>query len=160
MDIRSYFSSSSSSACGSSDSQSIALSTEEEIHAVWIWWIQCVKKVCRGYISKWEQDFPWLEFNEDVQGAFCKECKKLVWPAGPIPPLLLTTLRFIVEGEFKGSSSILVQLRTTHIQVCGNSGWVVDVLGKHYKIRCITWSMPATVTAELSKPATVYCVTN
>ena len=75
MDLKSYFSSSSSSACGSSDSQSTVLSTEEEILCE-SGGPSASKKVCRRYNSKWEQDFPWLEFNEDVQGAFCKVCKK------------------------------------------------------------------------------------
>ena len=77
MDIRSFFSSSSSSACGFSDSQSTALSTEEEIQCESDGPSQSAsKKVCRRYNSKWEQDFPWLKFSEDVQGAFCKVCKK------------------------------------------------------------------------------------
>ena len=30
----------------------------------------------RQYQKKWEEEFPWIEFNEFSQGAFCKECKK------------------------------------------------------------------------------------
>ena len=30
----------------------------------------------RKYNKKWEDNFPWLEFDEDCQGAFCKVCKK------------------------------------------------------------------------------------
>lgn len=30
----------------------------------------------RKYNKKWEQSFPWLEYSEDHQGAFCKICKK------------------------------------------------------------------------------------
>ena len=26
----------------------------------------------RGYNKKWEETFPWLEFDENLQGAFCK----------------------------------------------------------------------------------------
>ena len=26
--------------------------------------------------KKWEETFPWLEFDENLQGAFCKLCKK------------------------------------------------------------------------------------
>ena len=59
MDIRSYFSSSTES----SSCQSTVHTAEDE-------------EVCRRYNSKWEQDFSWLEFNEDVQGAFCTVCKK------------------------------------------------------------------------------------
>ena len=75
MDLRSYFSSSSTSTCGSSDAQSTAQSTEEEIQSEF-GGPSAPKKVCRRYNSKWEQAFPWLEFSEDVQGIFCKVCKK------------------------------------------------------------------------------------
>ncbi len=30
----------------------------------------------RHYNKKWESEFPWLEYDEDHQGAFCKYCKK------------------------------------------------------------------------------------
>lgn len=30
----------------------------------------------RKYNKKWEKDFPWLEFDENYQGAFCKICRK------------------------------------------------------------------------------------
>ena len=30
----------------------------------------------RKYNKKWEENFPWLEYSEDHQGAFCKVCKK------------------------------------------------------------------------------------
>ena len=30
----------------------------------------------RRYNKKWEQQFPWLEYDEHTQGAFCRECKK------------------------------------------------------------------------------------
>ena len=30
----------------------------------------------RRYNNKWEETFPWLEFDENLQGAFCKLCKK------------------------------------------------------------------------------------
>ena len=30
----------------------------------------------RHYNKKWEREFPWLEYDEDHQGAFCKDCKK------------------------------------------------------------------------------------
>ena len=72
MDLRSYFSSSTTSTCGSSDA---AQSTEEEIPSESDV-PSASKKVCRRYNSKWEQAFPWLEFSEDVQGVFCKVCKK------------------------------------------------------------------------------------
>lgn len=69
MDIRSYFS---TNASGSSVSPA---STAEETQSDEP---NASKRVCsdRRYNSKWEKDFPWLEFNKDVQGAFCKVCKK------------------------------------------------------------------------------------
>ena len=30
----------------------------------------------RRYNKKWEETFPWLDFDENLQGAFCKLCKK------------------------------------------------------------------------------------
>ena len=30
----------------------------------------------RRYNKKWEETFPWLEFDENLQSAFCKLCKK------------------------------------------------------------------------------------
>ena len=30
----------------------------------------------RKYNKKWEKDFPWLEYDENYQGAFCKVCRK------------------------------------------------------------------------------------
>lgn len=30
----------------------------------------------RKYNKKWEKEFPWLEYDEDHQGAFCKFCRK------------------------------------------------------------------------------------
>ncbi len=30
----------------------------------------------RKYNKKWEEDFPWLEYDEDHEGAFCKLCRK------------------------------------------------------------------------------------
>ena len=33
--------------------------------------------VQRKYNKKWEKDFPWLEYDENYQGAFCKVCRKL-----------------------------------------------------------------------------------
>ncbi len=41
---------------------------------------------CQRYNKKWEETFPWLEFDENLQGAFCKLCKKggrsLQWTGG------------------------------------------------------------------------------
>ena len=28
----------------------------------------------RHYLKRWESDFHWLEYDEDLQGAFCKHC--------------------------------------------------------------------------------------
>ena len=32
----------------------------------------------RKYNKKWEKDFPWLEYDSNLQGAFCKICRKAV----------------------------------------------------------------------------------
>ena len=69
----------------------------------------------------------------------------LVWPARPLPSLQIIILSFLVEG--KGLATLAAFLVQTHIQVCGHCGRVVvEVLSKHYKIRCITCSLLAIVT--------------
>lgn len=88
MDLRRYFSSASSSvvsATNRSDNDSDDLVSDSQPPSP--------KKQCastaverrsksrsisskRQYSKKWEKDFPWLEYNEDVQGAFCKQCRK------------------------------------------------------------------------------------
>ena len=30
----------------------------------------------RHYLKRWQTDFEWLEYDEDLQGVFCKYCKK------------------------------------------------------------------------------------
>ena len=30
----------------------------------------------RHYLKRWEKEFNWLEYDEDMQGAFCKYCRK------------------------------------------------------------------------------------
>ena len=30
----------------------------------------------RKYNKKWEEDFPWLEYDQDYEGAFCEVCRK------------------------------------------------------------------------------------
>ena len=93
MDIRSYFvSSSEPSTKVSSSSSSSDSSSEEEIEA------PPIKKPSshvtkpilpkkrskhrtasssssRKYQRRWEKDFPWLEYDADSDGAFCKHCK-------------------------------------------------------------------------------------
>lgn len=89
MDIRSYFSAAGSSkvaplASSSSEDESETSEAEESSPP---------KKLCtalskpsrgksrmqpgkRKYNKKWEEEFTWLEFDEDHQGAFCKVCRK------------------------------------------------------------------------------------
>ena len=74
MDIRSFFGSSSNTE--SSDYEYPNTSSTAEDESTESDRPSASKKVCRRYNSKWEQDFPWLEFNKDLQGAFCKVCKK------------------------------------------------------------------------------------
>ena len=88
--IRSYFGSSSKpSTLVPSSSSSSDSSSEEELEA------PPTKKPCvskpkllkkrlkyrttstsgRKYKKRWEKDFPWLEYDTDCEGAFCKLCK-------------------------------------------------------------------------------------
>ena len=86
-DIRGYFSSSKSSliaAAASSKDSSNSDSEDSDIEPV-------TKKPCHSlskihqtsttskkhhYLKRWETEFEWLEYDEDLQGAFCKYCKK------------------------------------------------------------------------------------
>ena len=51
---------------------------------------------------------------------------------------------YYIQGE---GSIILYSCRVccAVVQACGHYGWVVDVLNKHEKVRCITCSQPAIV---------------
>ena len=86
MDIRSYFRSASKSSVVSSSNDSED-GNESEIDVQ----PNPPKKHCssstskppsksgsgiRRYNKKWEETFPWLEFDENLQVAFCKLCKK------------------------------------------------------------------------------------
>ena len=80
-DIRSYFCSASSSSLASTN-RDISESEDSDIEPT------VPKKQCHGltphqssskkrcYLKKWEGEFQWLEYDEDLQGAFCKHCKK------------------------------------------------------------------------------------
>lgn len=86
-DIRGYFSSSSkSSSVAVAGSKDISSSDSEDSDIEPI-----TKKPChssskihptstsskkRHYLKRWETEFEWLEYDEDLQGAFCKFCKK------------------------------------------------------------------------------------
>ena len=65
MDIRSYFRTASKSSVVSSSSDSDCASTTSK---------QPSKSGSgiRRYNKKWEETFLWLEFDENLQGAFCK----------------------------------------------------------------------------------------
>ena len=78
-DIRSYFCSSSSPLAkpytrrdisGSEDSDIEPTAPKKQCHGL----ISSSKK--RHYLKKWESEFQWLEYDEDLQGAFCKHCRK------------------------------------------------------------------------------------
>ena len=70
----------------------------------------------RRYNKKWEQQFPWLEYDEHTQGALCRECKKYgnssqrtggTWITKPF-----TNWRKAVEKMRTHSKSVV------HIQSC------------------------------------------
>lgn len=89
MDLRSYF-----SAAGPSKVAPLASSSsEDESESSEVEESSPPKKLCiavskpsrgksrtqpgkRKYNKKWEEEFTWLEFDEDHQGAFCKVCRK------------------------------------------------------------------------------------
>ena len=89
MDIRSYFKSASKSSVVSSSSgseESMTNESEIDVHP------NPPKNHCsnstskppsksgsgiRRYNKKREETFPWLEFHDNLQDAFCKSCKRL-----------------------------------------------------------------------------------
>ena len=88
MDLHSYFKSASSShqSCSTSiDSSSSSSETESDKST------ECSRpkrqctstskapvksSIVRQYNKKWEEKCPWLLYDVDCQGVFCKECKK------------------------------------------------------------------------------------
>ena len=47
-------------------------STLPEKHCV----MSCNPSTKRTNNKKWEEEFPWVQYDKDVQGAFCKVCRK------------------------------------------------------------------------------------
>ena len=84
-DVRGNFSSTSSSSLAPT-SKDISESEDSDIEPT------VAKKQCHGltsshqgstsskkrhYLKKWESEFQWLEYDEDLQGAFCKHCERM-----------------------------------------------------------------------------------
>ena len=89
MDLRSYFKSASSShqSCSTSIDSSNSSSSETESdkstehsppkrHCTSTSKAPVKSSIVRQYNKKWEEKCPWLLYDEDCQGVFCKECKK------------------------------------------------------------------------------------
>ena len=93
MDLRSYYKSSSSShqSCSTSiDSSNSSSNSSSEIesdkstersppkrHCTSTSKAPVKSSIVRQYKKKWEEKCPWLLYDEDYQGVFCKEYKKL-----------------------------------------------------------------------------------
>ena len=80
-DIRGYFSSTSSSSLASTSSESEDSDNEttvakKQYHGLTSSHQGSTSSKKRHYLKKWESEFQWLEYDEDLQGAFCKHCKK------------------------------------------------------------------------------------
>ena len=78
MDIHGFFGTSSSKFAPTVSSDSEEDSTSEALQS------SSSKKQClrptpsasrKKYNKKWEKDFPWLQYDENYQGAFCKICR-------------------------------------------------------------------------------------
>ena len=77
MDICGFFGTSSSKFAPTVSSDSEEDSTSETLQP------SSSKKQClrptpsasQKYSKKWEKDFPWLQYDENYQGAFCKICR-------------------------------------------------------------------------------------
>ena len=73
IDIRNFFGSSSSK----SGSESEEDSTNEAPPFKRPCAVPSSAATSRKYNKKWEKDFPWLEYDGNFQGAFCKICRKI-----------------------------------------------------------------------------------
>ncbi len=82
MDIRKYFASSSSKSVSSTTEVNTKCkeSTDEAASEAPPTMRPCEVSLStpssRSYNKKWEVDFPWLEYDGNFQGAFCKICRK------------------------------------------------------------------------------------
>ena len=81
MDLHHFFGGASSSASAGSAANNSSDSEEDDLESVQ----PEPKKHCpakkgkssqRKYNKKWEKDFPWLEYDQNYEGAFCKVCRK------------------------------------------------------------------------------------
>ena len=80
MDIRNFFGSSSSKSATSSlreGSESEEDSTNEAPPSKRPCAVPSSAATSRKYNKKWAKDFPWLEYDGNFQGAFCKICRKI-----------------------------------------------------------------------------------
>ena len=80
MDIRNFFGSSSSKSATSSlreGSESKEDSTNEAPPSKRPCAVPSSAATSRKYNKKWKKDFPWLEYDGNFQGAFCKICRKV-----------------------------------------------------------------------------------
>ena len=80
MDIRNFFGSSSSKSATSSlreGSESEEDSTNEAPPSKRPCAVLSPATTSRKYNKKWAKDFPWLEYDGNFQGAFCKICRKV-----------------------------------------------------------------------------------
>ena len=80
MDIRNFFGSSSSRSATSSlreGSESEEDSTNEASPSKRPPAVPSSAATSRKYNKKWAKDFPWLEYDGNFQGAFCKICRKV-----------------------------------------------------------------------------------
>ena len=84
MDIRNFFGSSSSSKSATRSLREVSSGSESEEDSISeappskrprI--VPSPAATSRNYNKKWEKDFPWLEYDGNFQGAFCKSCRKL-----------------------------------------------------------------------------------
>lgn len=75
MDIRSYFSAASTSADKSSSSEDESVAEIEPSPPKKSRY-RSKSKSSRKYCKKWEEEFSWLEYDNDHEGAFCKLCRR------------------------------------------------------------------------------------
>ena len=123
MDIRGFFGTSSSKSAPTVSSDSEEDSTSEALQP------SSSKKQClrptpsasRKHNKKWEKDFPWLQYDENYQGAFCKivECQILRHRV----KLHKEVVVYGLQGHFRTGKKAIQKMKAhasseTHVRHC------------------------------------------
>ena len=65
----------------------------------------------RSFLKKWEQEFTWLEYDADCDGAFCRLCKMSKRSPGK-------TGRIWIAKPFSQTSQQVVSIKSSYLTYC------------------------------------------